>query len=95
MTEPRDTVLVLAPRGRDAELTQQLLLENGIAAEVATNERLFAGLAGDAGAAIITQEALDARFRDGFARARSTQPPWSDFPIIGLVNTPIPTCSSR
>jgi signal transduction histidine kinase/CheY-like chemotaxis protein len=88
MPETRDTVLVLAPRGRDAELMQQLLESDGIEAEIATNDRVFGALAGTAGAAIVTQEALDAAFRDGFAKAKQSQPPWSDFPVISLVNTP-------
>src|SRR3954468_13029884 len=66
---------------------QQLLLSAGIETEVATAERVCAGMAGDGGAAIITQEALDATFRDCFSKARDAQPPWSDFPIIVLVNT--------
>lgn len=90
MTDVRDTVLVLAPRGRDGELMQHLLQTNNIAAELATNERVFEALTGTAAAAVITQEALDASFRDGFSKAREAQPPWSDFPIICLVNTPRP-----
>jgi signal transduction histidine kinase/CheY-like chemotaxis protein len=82
-----NTVLVLAPRGRDGELMQKLLVSSGIEAELATAERVCAGIAGDGGAAIVTQEALDSTFRDCFAKARDAQPPWSDFPIIVLLNT--------
>ena len=87
MTEVHNTVLVLAPRGRDGELMQKLLESSGIDAELATVERICDGIVGGAGAAIITQEALDAHFRECFATARDNQPPWSDFPIIVLVNT--------
>ncbi len=87
MTDLRDTVLVLAPRGRDGELMAQLLTSAGIATEIASIERICEAMAGSAGAAIITQEALDSTFRTRFATARETQPPWSDFPIIVLANT--------
>ena len=83
----RDTVLVLAPRGRDGELVQQLLQSAGIEAEVASSARICEGMTGSAGAAVITQEALDVTFRKQFAVARESQPPWSDFPIIVLANT--------
>jgi signal transduction histidine kinase/CheY-like chemotaxis protein len=88
VTEIHDTVLVLAPRGRDGELMQQLLASASIEAEVATVDRVVAAVSGNAGAVVITQEALDSTFRERFASALPTQPPWSDLPIIVLVNTP-------
>lgn len=78
-------VLVLAPRGRNAELIERFLSEAGIHAAVCRDvdefrHSLDAGAAG----AIVTEEAFT---RAGIACLLETlerQPPWSEMPLIIL-----------
>ena len=79
-------ILILAPRGRDAEVAAGILTRIGLTCRVCTNlaELVKAAEAG-AGAALVTEEALDGN--DDVAvllRWVRTQPPWSDFPFIVL-----------
>ena len=76
-------VLVLAPRGRDSAVIAQTLDERltHICSDVAEMERRVAE---GAGAAIVTEEALDGQDLGGLARWLGEQPPWSDLPIIVL-----------
>jgi signal transduction histidine kinase/ActR/RegA family two-component response regulator len=88
MNPPDDTELigVLAPLGRDAPLTVELLEANGCRARVLKSlEELSHALPDGLGAAIITEEALLAGL-DGLEGALSGQPPWSDFPLVLLSN---------
>jgi signal transduction histidine kinase/ActR/RegA family two-component response regulator len=80
-----ERVLVLAPRGRDAELTQQLLGRQALRAEAcASGKELLAGIEAGAGCALLTEEALlDGLVRE-LARVLRAQPPWSDFPLLVL-----------
>src|SRR5215469_2853624 len=82
----RSRVIILAPVGRDAALTRALLDRVGIECQVcATPDELQFNLAEGAGAAVVTEEALNERnlgeLNDWIAR----QPSWSDFPIIMLL----------
>jgi signal transduction histidine kinase/CheY-like chemotaxis protein len=83
-------VLILAPRGRDAEVIQEVLVQEGFpcAAQAAVDE-LLAGMRSGAAAAIIAEEALDASGLDRLAAALREQEPWSDFPLILLVSRPV------
>jgi signal transduction histidine kinase/ActR/RegA family two-component response regulator len=79
-----ERVLILAPRGRDAEVAGQVLARAGTPAiacpDLATlRDRLAAG----AGAALVTEEALAGDPTDLFAWL-DAQPAWSDFPFIVL-----------
>lgn len=77
-----ERVLIWAPRGRDAELAVRLLERNGFSASACANvDELIDGL-GNAGCALLTQEALTPAVREQLANALSVQPPWSDFPFI-------------
>lgn len=77
-----EQVLVWAPRGRDAALAVRLLERNGFSASAcASADELVEGL-GNAGCALLTQEALTPAVRERLASALSVQPPWSDFPFI-------------
>jgi signal transduction histidine kinase len=84
---PADRFLIVAPTGRDAEVTGQLLRSAGVETEVdRSGDRLYEAIAAGAGAgAVITDDALSrlqtARLRDAIER----QPPWSDFPFVLLV----------
>jgi signal transduction histidine kinase/ActR/RegA family two-component response regulator len=87
MTSPdvSERILVLAPRGRDAELAQQLLESRALHAEVcAGGAALLAALASGAGCAVVTEEALLEGLDRELARVFREQPPWSDFPLILL-----------
>jgi signal transduction histidine kinase/ActR/RegA family two-component response regulator len=80
-------VLVLAPRGRDAELTAAVLDQFGFeAATFTTIADLIAQIAQGAGCAVLTQEALDSASQIALARALERQPAWSDFPLVVLVS---------
>ncbi|HWO25989.1 MAG TPA: ATP-binding protein [Kofleriaceae bacterium] len=76
---------MLAPRGRDAELTRQLLEHQGISAEVcAGGQELLAELAVSAGCAVLTQEVLFEGLTRELGRVLREQPPWSDLPLVVL-----------
>lgn len=78
-------VLVLAPIGRDAEGTVELLEKHGFKAlPFRTMESLCQAITEEAGALIVTEEAFS---RDSLSQLLSTlekQPLWSDLPIIIL-----------
>ncbi|MER2251835.1 ATP-binding protein [Methylorubrum podarium] len=82
---PEERVLILAPRGRDAAVVEQVLHRSGIANAVCADvTEWVACLQEGAGTAIVTEEAL----ADGDLAALSAwldaQPPWSDFPFVVL-----------
>jgi len=82
-------VRIVAPTGRDAELTSGFLRQNGIAAEPCSD--LVCLLRQDTddttGALLIAEEAIDLRTRDALIEALRRQPPWSDLPILILTGT--------
>lgn len=86
MTPPDESgarILVLAPRGRDAELTRGLLSGRGIEAVVCFDlNQVCAGIKAHADAAIIAEEALTEAGLSELASCLARQPPWSDFPIV-------------
>ncbi len=82
-----ERILVLAPRGRDAELTRELFVRAGHEAVACRHgEELVAAVREGAACAVITQEALVPAFQRELARALEAQPPWSDFPLIVLTS---------
>ncbi len=76
-----ERVLILSPRGRDAQVVGQVLDRAGTRAEACPDMvGWLACLQAGAGAALVTEEALaDGRPDDLFAWL-DAQPPWSDFP---------------
>ncbi|HEX8072730.1 MAG TPA: hybrid sensor histidine kinase/response regulator [Pyrinomonadaceae bacterium] len=84
--EERDgRVLLLAPTGRDADLTGRYLSAAGIAVEVCAGmEELCAECREGAGAALIAEEALAADDRRRLLDTLGEQPAWSDFPLVVL-----------
>jgi signal transduction histidine kinase len=77
-------VLVLAPVGSDARLVSEVLRGDGLVAVPCRDmEDLCGRLRKGAGAALLTEEALDGD-RDDLPEALAGQPPWSDFPLILL-----------
>ena len=86
MTASRRTsecVLVLASRRRDADLAAQILREANYAAEcVADLPSLVDEMLAGAGLAIITYESIHNADLSALAGALTSQPAWSDFPIV-------------
>ncbi|MFN3669324.1 MAG: response regulator [Brevundimonas sp.] len=77
--------MLLAPRGRDAQVIERLLGGEGHACVVCDDaEAMAAELARGAGIAIVTEEALAEAQHAVLGRWLETQPPWSDFPFILL-----------
>jgi signal transduction histidine kinase/CheY-like chemotaxis protein len=78
-------VLVLAPRGRDAELIRAMLALNDVVVQsFTTPDALAVALDEDAGCAIATLEAIGDGLAGALGRTLADQPPWSDFPVIVL-----------
>ena len=83
-SDDRGPVLILAPRGRDAQVAAAILGEVGIPSTVCVElDELVAAL-DQAGGAIVAEEALLRADRHGLAAWIERQPPWSDFPFILL-----------
>ena len=79
-------VLVLAPAGRDAAVTANVLSEEGLFSGIcASIDELCERIAKGAGAAIVAEEALGPAALDLLARCLRKQPPWSDFPLVLLI----------
>ena len=86
MPDPsEECVLILAPRGRDAQVVEQVLSKTGTACRICSDlESLRASLDEGAGAALVTEEALAEGDASGLLEDLGRQPPWSDFPFIVL-----------
>ena len=79
-------VLVRAPAGRDAEVTANVLSEEGLFPGICVSlDELCERIATGAGAAIVAEEALGPATLDLLARCLRQQPPWSDFPLVLLI----------
>jgi signal transduction histidine kinase len=78
-------VLLLAPTGRDAELSQKILAEAGLTCDACFSvasicDQIDLG----AGAVILTEEALTVQSLQQVQATIARQPAWSDLPIIVL-----------
>jgi signal transduction histidine kinase/CheY-like chemotaxis protein len=83
-------LLILAPRGRDAEVIADVLeREQFGCAALDSFDAVLAGIEEGAGAAIVAEEALDDAGIDRLAARLDRQPPWSDFPLVLLVSRPV------
>ena len=77
--------LILAPKGRDAQVTTSILTEAKIHSVVCPSlVDLYEGLGRGAGFAIVTEEALRTADLHPLADWIGAQPEWSDFPFIVL-----------
>lgn len=86
-TQSELRVLVLAPLGRDAQLTVTALQEASISCCACRDiDELCAEIAGGAAAAIIAEEAFTDQRVSVLQDLLSGQPTWSDFPIIFLTS---------
>ncbi len=85
---PDDRVLVLAPTGRDAALTRDLLGRAGVAAVCCPDlEAVCAGLAAGAGAVLLAEEAAAPGRTGCLTDWLAAQPPWSDLPVLLLARS--------
>jgi signal transduction histidine kinase/ActR/RegA family two-component response regulator len=84
-----ERVLILAPTGRDAELSCGALRAAGITAEsVSSINALCRGIEEGCGALLITEEALGAEAMTRLAEELERQPPWSDPPLLIFTSRP-------
>jgi signal transduction histidine kinase/ActR/RegA family two-component response regulator len=83
-TEPADeAILVLAPHGRDAELTVDVLRRMGHGADaVPSAAEMARRLREPMGAAIVAGESLDQAAVDALTASVAAQAPWSDIPFL-------------
>lgn len=80
-------LLILAPRGRDADVAANLFEKNGIKALVCRDAAaLLKAIDIDAGAVMITEEVLAGSDIGPLADWIAHQPAWSDLPFIVLAN---------
>lgn len=80
-----ERVLLLALRGRDAQVIEQLLSKQGHVCRIcASVEELTNQLPAGAGTALLTEESLLDADRKGLITWLASQPPWSDFPFVLL-----------
>ena len=80
-------LLILAPRGRDAEVAANLFAKNGIKALVCSCvEALVGAIRIDAGTVMLTEEVLAGGDTGPLVDWIAAQPAWSDLPFIVLAN---------
>ena len=80
-------VLVLAPIGRDAGASVDLLQKDGLVACICGSlSALLAGLTSGAGAAFVAEEALYNADLTAIESWVAQQPPWSDLPFVLLTS---------
>ena len=76
-----ERALILAPRGRDAEVASKLLQEAGSPTLICANvAKLCTELTNGAAFAVIVEEALVTDDLQALANYIQAHPPWSDFP---------------
>ncbi|MDB5757179.1 MAG: hybrid sensor histidine kinase/response regulator, partial [Burkholderia sp.] len=84
-TEER--ILVLAPRGRDAQVIAQVLAGSALSCATCSDyPALMRELDAGAGAAVIAEEALHGADLDLLAAWLAQQASWSDFPFVLLLS---------
>jgi len=85
LTEQR--ILLLAPTGKDARLSQSFLAEAGLACTVCSSiAAMCAQLEEGAGSLVVTEEALTSAGIRQLEAALAHQPAWSDVPIVVLTS---------
>lgn len=78
-------VLVLAPRGRDAQVVLAVLEREKIDTQVCpSSDSFISHLLDGAGAAIVTEEALNTELLQTLGGYLANQPAWSDLPFVIL-----------
>src|SRR4051794_19694795 len=80
-----DRVLLLAPVGRDSALLSDVLAASGVASVACGNMHELASKVGEnAGAVLLTEEALGAAALPELVDVLKMQPPWSDLSVLVL-----------
>ena len=80
-----ERLLILAPRGRDAPVIEQVLERNGMDGQICPDlSSLRACLDDDVGGVFVTEEALTGSDLEPLLAWCDGQPPWSDLPMIVL-----------
>jgi two-component sensor histidine kinase len=80
-----ERALILAPRGRDAPVADNVLRTAGIAVEICQDlQSLVREIGWGAGFAVVTEESLRAADLRDLSTWLSHQPSWSDFPFVML-----------
>ena len=84
-SEPDERIIVLAPRGRDAELMCRLFEENGLHCVPCQGDgELSDQIRQGAGVVLLTFEALTPAVMSTLMGLMEAQPPWSDLPLVLL-----------
>lgn len=82
-----ERILILAPRGRDAQVIEQVLTRAGTSCMVCANyQELLQQLKRPTGAALVVEEALYEVNIEPLAEMLAQQPSWSDFPFVVLLS---------
>lgn len=80
-----ETILVVAPLGRDSAVATRVLTDAGIRAESLPDiEAALGRLPGEVGALLLTAEALTGERTRKLGERLQLQPPWSDLPVLLL-----------
>ena len=96
MSGSGDRVSVLAPIGRDAQMSCDILRAEGIAAVVCeTIEDICSSINEDTGALLIAEEALRPAALETLVDCLDRQPPWSDIGVIVLAGGQFTNSSER
>jgi len=78
-------VLILAPTGKDAPLTRDILARAGIDAQICSDiADLRTTMEAGAAAILLAEEALWGRGGEQIITALASQPAWSDLPVLVL-----------
>jgi PAS domain S-box-containing protein len=86
-TDLSEEALILAPLGRDASVAARMLAEAGIASRICADVVALAReLAGGAGLAMVTEEALASADLRPVTDWLAGQPEWSDLPFVLLTH---------
>jgi signal transduction histidine kinase/ActR/RegA family two-component response regulator len=89
-------ILVLAPTGRDASVTCEVLRDAGLHAEAYRDmPAVSAAIRDGAGAMLVAEEAFDAESFALLARTLDEQEPWSDLPIVLLAGSAFSDSADR
>lgn len=81
------SILILAPTGRDGDLSARVFNDHRLQAEVCTGpQELAEKLSAGAGLVFLTEEALTPAVMQRLVKALEQQPTWSDIPLVILTS---------
>jgi signal transduction histidine kinase/CheY-like chemotaxis protein len=96
MSDLDQRVLILAPTGRDAELSCSMLRQEGFIAESCPTIAALCAAAGQGAAALlIAEEALPPPALAQLVQMVEAQPPWSDLPVVVVAGTEFSASTMR